>query len=257
MKLFEVKFKKKRKTAHTSEVLENNGWNATSLVASPAIEESWILHMSKETEINDLFLDKQARVITGPLLIPDKKIYRCAESLNSDEDGYIFFSKKTIKDMAEDMMVNLKMNNITINHNGEKVDGIKLIELWLVRDENKDAANALGMKMPVGTCMGSWKIFNDDILKLVENGELTGFSIEANGIEREEVKMQSEDEELSAEEAAKIITFKMLDIECKVEPEAGETEEQFIGRCVKEEIANGYSQEQSLAICYSKYENKK
>lgn len=31
----------------------------------------------------------------------------------------------------------------------------------------------------------------------------------------------------------------------------GETEQEFISRCIGEEVSGGYSQEQSAAICYS------
>jgi hypothetical protein len=41
-----------------------------------------------------------------------------------------------------------------------------------------------------------------------------------------------------------------------VEPNAGETEDEFISRCIKEEINSGYPQDQAAAICYSKWENK-
>lgn len=41
-----------------------------------------------------------------------------------------------------------------------------------------------------------------------------------------------------------------------VEPNAGESEEEFISRCIGEEINSGYPQDQAAAICYSKWENK-
>ena len=36
-----------------------------------------------------------------------------------------------------------------------------------------------------------------------------------------------------------------------------ETEEQFISRCIGEEVSAGYSQEQSVAICYSYWRKDK
>ena len=41
-----------------------------------------------------------------------------------------------------------------------------------------------------------------------------------------------------------------------VNPKAGETQEEFISRCIGEEIGAGYSQEQAAAICYSKWDRK-
>lgn len=39
-----------------------------------------------------------------------------------------------------------------------------------------------------------------------------------------------------------------------VEPRSGESEEEFISRCIGEEINSGYPQDQAAAICYSKWE---
>lgn len=43
------------------------------------------------------------------------------------------------------------------------------------------------------------------------------------------------------------------EINLVIEPETGETEEEFIGRCVGIEINNGYPQDQALAMCYAKW----
>jgi hypothetical protein len=42
-----------------------------------------------------------------------------------------------------------------------------------------------------------------------------------------------------------------------VEPNAGETEDEFISRCIGEEINSGYPQDQAVAICYSKWKENK
>lgn len=41
-----------------------------------------------------------------------------------------------------------------------------------------------------------------------------------------------------------------------VKPKANETKEQFISRCIGEEITSGYEQSQAAAICYSKWDRK-
>lgn len=41
-----------------------------------------------------------------------------------------------------------------------------------------------------------------------------------------------------------------------IEPNPGESKDEFIGRCIAIEIDNGYDQSQAAAICYSKWENK-
>lgn len=42
-------------------------------------------------------------------------------------------------------------------------------------------------------------------------------------------------------------------VEMVIEPKSGEDEQQFISRCIGEEINNGYEQSQAAAICYSKW----
>ncbi len=42
-----------------------------------------------------------------------------------------------------------------------------------------------------------------------------------------------------------------------VEPNAGESEDEFISRCIGEEINSGYPQDQAAAICYSKWKENK
>jgi hypothetical protein len=41
-----------------------------------------------------------------------------------------------------------------------------------------------------------------------------------------------------------------------IQPKSGETQEEFISRCIGEEIGAGYEQSQAAAICYSKWDRK-
>jgi hypothetical protein len=42
-----------------------------------------------------------------------------------------------------------------------------------------------------------------------------------------------------------------------VEPRKNEDKEEFISRCVAAEVAAGYEQTQAVAICYSKWKERK
>lgn len=42
-----------------------------------------------------------------------------------------------------------------------------------------------------------------------------------------------------------------------VEPRKNETKEEFVSRCIAEEVASGYEQSQAVAICYSKWKERK
>lgn len=41
-----------------------------------------------------------------------------------------------------------------------------------------------------------------------------------------------------------------------IQPGASETKDEFIGRCIGEEIKNGHEQSQAAAICYSKWDTE-
>jgi len=51
-------------------------------------------------------------------------------------------------------------------------------------------------------------------------------------------------------------TFFAFEKQIFVEPKAGESEEEFIPRCISYMIGEGKEQDQAAAICYSKWENK-
>ena len=41
-----------------------------------------------------------------------------------------------------------------------------------------------------------------------------------------------------------------------IKPRASETQEEFISRCIGEEVGAGYEQSQAAAICYSKWDRR-
>ncbi len=49
---------------------------------------------------------------------------------------------------------------------------------------------------------------------------------------------------------------KALETTMPIKPKKDETEDEFIARCIPEEIRNGHSQPQAIAICYSKWKEK-
>lgn len=42
-----------------------------------------------------------------------------------------------------------------------------------------------------------------------------------------------------------------------MKPGKNETQDEFISRCVSEEVKNGYEQAQAVAICYSKWKDRR
>ena len=180
---------------------ENNeiGIEAISVVENPAIEEDFIALNSNIIELAEA--DKEKKLLVGALLIPNKPIYR----RSGDEEYYIYFSKDTVVKASQMYLMNGNQSKATLEHDHE-INGLTLVESWIVEDEVHDKSRKFGMNVPVGTWMGSVKVNNDEVWNdFVKTGKVKGFSIEgyfADRMERPKEPIADLQEELSAIEEA-------------------------------------------------------
>ena len=180
---------------------ENNeiGIEAISVVENPAIEEDFIALNSNIIELAEA--DKEKKLLVGALLIPNKPIYR----RSGDEEYYIYFSKDTVVKASQMYLMNGNQSKATLEHDHE-INGLTLVESWIVEDEVHDKSRKFGMNVPVGTWMGSVKVNNDEVWNdFVKTGKVKGFSIEgyfADKMERPKEPIADLQEELSAIEEA-------------------------------------------------------
>jgi len=160
---------------------QENGIDAISIVEHPAIEENFVaLNQKKEYKFQEV--DKEKRILMGALLVPNKAIYRKDEK----EDYYIYFTKKTIRKASELFLQKGNQHNSTFEHL-YKIDGLTLVESWIVEDKEKDKSALYNLDVPVGTWMGSVKVENDEVWNdYVKTGVVKGFSIEGFFAEKEE-----------------------------------------------------------------------
>jgi hypothetical protein len=146
---------------------------AISLVESPAIESNFI-YFDKE-EIRFAAVSDDKRLVMGPILIPDKKIIRVD---GAGMPYHVFFKPETIKRLSEMYLQKKYTDKATLEHD-EKINGVNLVESWIVESRVKDKSAVYGLSMPVGTWMGTFKIDNDEIWNdYVKEGKVKGFSIE-------------------------------------------------------------------------------
>ena len=148
------------------------GVDAISIVESPAIESDFVALKNQEIKLAEV--DKEKKILMGALLIPNKPIYR-----NGGEgEYYIYFSKDTIVKASQMFLQNGKQSNSTLEHN-QALNGLTLVESWIVEDKAKDKTALYGLDVPVGTWMGSVKVNNDDVWnEYVKTNKVKGFSIE-------------------------------------------------------------------------------
>lgn len=162
----------------TKENLDNTGVFAVSIVKNPAIERNFFKFGKEEKKPERLFFNDEKRIITGAALIPDLKIYR--NNLGNGEDGYVYFSKETIKEIAEKFFIDLTPVQSTTLEHKDSTDKLNLIESWIIEDETYDKAYKFDKDLPVGTWMLSYKVTDDDLWNEIKDGTYNGFSVEAS-----------------------------------------------------------------------------
>jgi len=172
---------------------ELSGVEAISIVEYPAIEENFVA-LSHQKEYMFKSVDDEKRILVGALLIPDKKIYR----RDGNKEYYVYFSKETIRKAMELYAQRGYQNNATYEHK-EDVNGLTLVESWIVDDTKNDKSNIYGLDLPLGTWVGTIKVNNEVIWNdYVKTGQVKGFSIEGYFVDK--VKTEEEvSEDLSAE----------------------------------------------------------
>lgn len=141
-----------------------------SFVSEPATEKEW-LYFNKRQVLD--FYDDEKQIVTSVVMLANTPIYR-------NDDGYeykLVFTPEAIKKMAFDYFSKNNFNKISIEHNGETLEGSAiLLESYFV-DDNKKAPKKLGV-LPKGTWIVSYKVVDKKIWDMIKNKKLRGFSIE-------------------------------------------------------------------------------
>lgn len=169
----------------------DNGVEAISLVEKPAIEMDFMaFSKQKEQKVQFSISSEEKQILTGPALIPEKRIYRYDEELN--EEYYVFFSAETIEKISQKYLINGNQSNVSLEHL-IPVNGVILVESWIVKDSKQDKACALGFDVPAGTWMISMKVLDEKIWnEFIKTGIVKGFSIEGYFTQRLTVDKDNE-----------------------------------------------------------------
>jgi len=169
------------------------GVDAISIVESPAIESDFVALKNQEIKLAEV--DKEKKILMGALLIPNKPIYR-----NGGEgEYYIYFSKDTIVKASQMFLQNGKQSNSTLEH-AQALNGLTLVESWIVEDKTKDKTALYGLDVPIGTWMGSVKVNNDDVWnEYVKTNKVKGFSIEGYFADKMEAPKENIEEQMASQ----------------------------------------------------------
>ena len=148
------------------------GIDAISIVSEPAINSSFIA--LNEDKIQLAEVDADRHILLGAALIPDKPIYRN----QNGEEFHVYFSKRTVRRAMELFFKFGNQSNTTLEHE-HKLNGLSVVESWIVEDKEQDKSNLYNLDVPVGTWMVSVKVENEAIWdEWVKEKKVSGFSIE-------------------------------------------------------------------------------
>jgi hypothetical protein len=165
------------------------GIHAVSVVHSPAIEENFIALSKHEIELKEV--DAEKKILMGAALVPNKQILR------ADKDGngyYIYFSEDTIKKASELFLMRSNQNNATLEHK-EKLNGMSVVESWVIDNSEMDKSKEYGFNLPKGTWMISMKVNNENVWNDVKAGKVKGFSIEGYFADKYEMSQEKNEKQ--------------------------------------------------------------
>ena len=155
---------------------EENALDIISFVSSPAIEKDFMHFKEQKNTYQFKATDEEKRIVTGAAMVPNQDIIRM------DAEGnpyFVYFTKETIEKAQEVFAKKGKTKSTNFEHEESLMEGVTVVESWIVKDPKNDKSNALGFSdITEGTWFVSYKVDNDELWAKVKNGEVKGFSIE-------------------------------------------------------------------------------
>jgi hypothetical protein len=147
------------------------GLESVSLVETPAIEFNFLKFFSQEAPIKFTLSSDDKMIVTGPALVPDKKIYRHDEEMGGDY--WIVFTADTIKSIVLKYFKENQVNNINNEHTSQMIEGT-MIESWFSKQDGE-----MGYNVPAGTWFVSYQIEDSEYWNnYIKSEKVKGFSIE-------------------------------------------------------------------------------
>jgi len=167
---------------------------AISLVDEGAIERDFVAFDKQEKiKVELQAIDEEKRIVLGPVLIPEKLIYRRDDYGN---EWNVKFSKKVIEQLSQRFLQNFNQKNITLGHEFG-VENVSVVETWIKASTNDKSSDYGFSDLPNGTWFVAMKVDSDVVWENVKKGIVNAFSVEA-WLSMVETEMRKQTE-LSAE----------------------------------------------------------
>lgn len=130
----------------------------------------------KSASMNFAIQDEDKHIISGPIMLADKPIYR-----NNSKFGehFVTFPAETIKDIAIKFSKKGYQDKVNLMHDkGMTVEGLIMFESFIV-DKERGIQPMKGFEdAKDGSWFGSFYVENDQVWQLIKEGKVKGFSVE-------------------------------------------------------------------------------
>jgi hypothetical protein len=153
------------------------GWGGTTGI-------NWAKDKLKSirNEMSFSVFSMEEKMVVGPAMVPDKMIIRRNEI--TGEIYYVYFTEETIKKLQQKFMIEKLLDKTNIEHGRKFLNGVSVVESWIVDDPQHDKQQVFGMNYPKGTWMVSMKIEDDAIWNKIKEGKLNGYSVQGYFLEK-------------------------------------------------------------------------
>ena len=233
---------------------EQEGIELISFVKDPAIMVKGMCFSDQE-KLFQFKASKDKMIVVAPAMIPDIEIYR------RDEEGeyYVIFSKEVVFELMKKF--NSKMQEFRFNYDHDaNVAPAFILESWVKEDDTFDKSIFYGFEdVPIGTWFISAQITDKEFWEnqVKKQGK---FSLSIEGwLKMQEMQLNKQLSLYTSNEDIKLSPLQKYRIKKKqgfVEPNAGESEEEYIGRCMGSDEMNSEfpDESQRFAVCKAKWD---
>lgn len=153
--------------------------NVISIVDSPAVESSFLAFSKQEKKETFAVINEDRMELLGVAMIPDKIIPRYDDATKEEYD--VFFSKSTIRTIAQNFFYSGFQHSINLQHSDTFVNA----HVWqsYIVDSLMGLNAPHGIDAPDGTWIVGVQLDKSDnsakkLWKFIKDGTFTGFSVE-------------------------------------------------------------------------------
>lgn len=153
---------------------ENEGLSCISIVDEPAMEKEMLVFNKDSRPVMFSVQDEMQHKITSVVIRCGYPVYRIDET---GKEYYIRFGRDVIEQLAEKYSKDGLLNKVSVQHNGELLDGITMVEFF-IKDIGK-GINPVGFEdIEDHSLFCTFKVNNDKVWDRIVEGEFGGLSME-------------------------------------------------------------------------------